>query len=529
MFGPNSAGKSSVLDAITDIKNLVRSIHSTGNPEWGERSKGFTDHDRFLKPKDGNPEEYEPGDKLLGVEVDTFDTPGTIGTIHDGEWAQGAVEAVLGLKERRVKILFNRPWSGRVNGFSITIDDKLMVDFSDDKERPGIFGKDAAHQMSPELNLSELEYVGILSVRCDPEIWTSDFTEFLTLLAEEFDASHDPVVNTFGWRDGDYIRFRLYSNTGPLLRISESINYQKIKGLQLGLLKLDQDSATLCIYLNEFIRQVHWGMLEHIRMNHVSGDRRRLSPSDTSITCDIDGSIWTGNASAPATLIQEYAIWLASNHPELRTQMVRKDDDHLKQDFVNKILSSRLLFSRPYEVFAEVMLHENRKIAGRLIDDGSDEYVSLTSQLLLRDRQGRPFTFDKVGSGISYILPILTSLWGSAFSWIEQPEIHLHPAAQCEVGDAIVRAFNLGHFSIIETHSEHVLLRILRRIRETSAGKVQDRELACQPEAVAVLYFDPQEDGSTQVHQLRVTRGGDFMDRWPAGFFEERSRELFDE
>jgi len=97
------------------------------------------------------------------------------------------------------------------------------------------------------------------------------------------------------------------------------------------------------------------------------------------------------------------------------------------------------------------------------------------------------------------------------------------------MGDVIVRAFNRGRFSIIETHSEHLLLRVLRRIRETSEGKVQDRELQCQPEAVAVLYFSPQQDGSAQVHQLRVTRGGDFMDRWPDGFFEERSRELFDE
>ena len=118
---------------------------------------------------------------------------------------------------------------------------------------------------------------------------------------------------------------------------------------------------------------------------------------------------------------------------------------------------------------------------------------------------------------------------GAERSWIEQPELHLHPAAQCELGDVVIRAFHRGRFSIIETHSEHMLLRVLKRIRMTSEGKALDPELKCLPEAVSVLYFDPLPDGSTAIRQLRISRGGDFMDRWPAGFFEERDRELFDE
>lgn len=159
----------------------------------------------------------------------------------------------------------------------------------------------------------------------------------------------------------------------------------------------------------------------------------------------------------------------------------------------------------------------------------SDPEVSMQATLYLQDEQGRALSFNQVGSGISYVLPVLTALWGAERSLIEQPELHLHPAAQCEMGDAVIRAFNRGRFSIIETHSEHLLLRILRRIRQTSEQKVEDQELKCPPEAVVVLYFAPMADGTTQVNRLRVTRGGDFMDRWPDGFFEERSRELFDE
>jgi predicted ATPase len=49
------------------------------------------------------------------------------------------------------------------------------------------------------------------------------------------------------------------------------------------------------------------------------------------------------------------------------------------------------------------------------------------------------------------------------------------------------------------------------------------------PTRISVLYFDPQQDGSTKVRKIRLTEDGEFIDRWPRGFFEERGRELFDE
>jgi predicted ATPase len=126
-------------------------------------------------------------------------------------------------------------------------------------------------------------------------------------------------------------------------------------------------------------------------------------------------------------------------------------------------------------------------------------------------------------------MPVLASLWHANMTWISQPELHLHPEAQCNMGDVLIRAFNRDRFSVTETHSEHLLLRMLRRIRQTSNGTCPDPELKCLPENVSVLYFEPTVDGCTRVRPLRVTRQGDFMDRWPSGFFEERGRELFDE
>jgi predicted ATPase len=74
-----------------------------------------------------------------------------------------------------------------------------------------------------------------------------------------------------------------------------------------------------------------------------------------------------------------------------------------------------------------------------------------------------------------------------------------------------------------------VLLRVLRRIRDTTQEKPIAPQLQLKPDEVSILYFEPQGDGTTKVHTIRVSRHGDFMDPWPRGFFEEREKDLFGE
>jgi hypothetical protein len=149
--------------------------------------------------------------------------------------------------------------------------------------------------------------------------------------------------------------------------------------------------------------------------------------------------------------------------------------------------------------------------------------------LKLKDAQNRCLSFTDVGSGLGYSLPVLTALWSESLSLIQQPELHLHPALQSGMADVFIDAAHEGHFAIIETHSEHLLLRILRRIRDTARNPfiLADQQLI--PSQVSVLYFDPQPDGATVVKRLRISSDGDFLDRWPRGFFNERDGDLFDE
>ncbi len=167
--------------------------------------------------------------------------------------------------------------------------------------------------------------------------------------------------------------------------------------------------------------------------------------------------------------------------------------------------------------------------AQKLVSFENDEPVGLIVQLSLVDQQGRRFSFSDVGSGVSCVIPVLVGIH-SLSTFFQQPELHLHPAMQCSLADVFVeRVQDKSVRHILETHSEYMLLRPLRRIRETHTGKLQATNLSLRPSDVAVLYFEPMNDGATRVTEIVVNEYGDFLTPWPRGFFDERASELFDE
>ena len=160
-------------------------------------------------------------------------------------------------------------------------------------------------------------------------------------------------------------------------------------------------------------------------------------------------------------------------------------------------------------------------------------------QLRLHDpRRNVWVALQDVGVGTSQCLPIILEAYGQSdkLILIEQPELHLHPALQAEMGDVFIESalgVNKNRF-LLETHSEHLILRILRRIRETTEDKMTDWPEALRntcpngirPEDVSVLYVEPGGDGA-RVIELPVDANGEFTCDWPGGFFEERMNELF--
>lgn len=123
-----------------------------------------------------------------------------------------------------------------------------------------------------------------------------------------------------------------------------------------------------------------------------------------------------------------------------------------------------------------------------------------------------------MGEGLSQMLPIVARvLMGRPGECllVEQPEIHLHPRAQADLADLFVDNVRRSKDKqyIVETHSEHLLLRVRRRVAE---GRIS-------PDKVAVLYVE-RLGKETAVRRLQLNGKGHFDD-WPEGFFEEGYRE----
>jgi len=124
-----------------------------------------------------------------------------------------------------------------------------------------------------------------------------------------------------------------------------------------------------------------------------------------------------------------------------------------------------------------------------------------------------------VGFGISQILPLVVQSLAARrqIITVEQPEVHIHPRLQADLGDLFATSIQEPRANqfLIETHSEHLALRMQRLVR---TGKLNAKD-------VSIVYVDRGENGST-VTPVRLHDNGDFLDEFPGGFFPERLREL---
>lgn len=156
----------------------------------------------------------------------------------------------------------------------------------------------------------------------------------------------------------------------------------------------------------------------------------------------------------------------------------------------------------------------------RPVAEGRKEY-----EVLVKTHAKAPeVKITDVGFGISQVLPALVQAFycpPHSTVWMEQPEIHLHPQVQAELADVFISATQAREGGkardvqlIVESHSEHFLNRLQRRVAE---GQVK-------PEDVAV-YFCRRAGSVTELEPLRLNMFGE-IENWPENFFGDEMADI---
>ena len=149
-------------------------------------------------------------------------------------------------------------------------------------------------------------------------------------------------------------------------------------------------------------------------------------------------------------------------------------------------------------------------------------------QIILTDTHSVKSNITDVGFGISQVLPIIMQICLSAekaknvktpmindIILIEQPELHLHPAAQACLAELFEMcvSYNPQAKLIIETHSEHLIskLQVL----------IADPDCSLDNNMVQLLYVDKNDDGSSYINNIGIKENGKFEKEWPEDFFDQ--------
>lgn len=290
--------------------------------------------------------------------------------------------------------------------------------------------------------------------------------------------------------------------------------------------------------LGELIHGISQAVEAELSQLQYLGPLRSYPPRHLAFSQHHDPNWYAGGGYAWDVVRRDASVrklvneWLSSPDRlqtpyELRIRHLLTIDD-LDQDYAAIIeeLEQRFTGDEPYDwdLFGEIYaaLEKIKQNEEKLTEVHEINLVDMRSNTIVSHRD--------VGIGVSQVLPVLVTSYASKnrIIAIEQPEIHLHPALQADLGDVFIQSAlsDSKNRFLIETHSEHLLLRVMRRMRETNNGNLPENIPPITPEDVCVLFVQPKGTSSA-VRHLELDEEGQLLDPWPGGFFEEGYRERF--
>ena len=272
-------------------------------------------------------------------------------------------------------------------------------------------------------------------------------------------------------------------------------------------------------------------LLKHV---HYLGPLRCYPPRHLTGMHDQDPNWFSGGGQAWEVLRREPEVLRAVNQWLTAPDRLAKGYELAVRDLADIQMVAPELQTGLEDALGKLRADPNASITEQvesvLKKLAASKSAGVLSEIILEDiRSKTEVSHRDIGQGISQVLPVLVSAYAleKQVVAIEQPEIHLHPALQAELGDVFIESA-LGERAnkfLIESHSEHLLLRVMRRMKETHSGTLPPGKLPVRPCDVAILYVEPIGTRSI-VREMPLNERGELVKDWPGGFFEEGLREV---
>jgi predicted ATPase len=426
LFGTNSSGKSSILQALLLLKQTAESFDRNQVLNFGNDVNSYIDLGTFhdiVHSKDAS--------KNIGFEI---------------EWGYNPVHSII----------------------------KRSSSFPDIQTNVGpieFFLKNLSLCTQIGLYEAELKVKSIVYKATSPNF-----------------ENEEPEYSEYELKTVDFSnnKYELASNSSKIRNIGHNDIYLKpVKnyGFPLELIGYYKDAYFLMDFANEYEKQ--------IAKIHYLGPLR-----------DKPKRVYTDIGSQPKELGTHGEATISALLASRKMPKISRGEEQHAQT-LEEIVAHWLKRLGLVESFRLKPLAENRREYEVLVKRYND-----STEVLLGE----------IGFGVSQILPVVVLCYyappGSTII-LEQPELHLHPAVQNELADFFIEVIKTRNIQlIVESHSEHLIDRLQRRIAEEVITKDE-----------TALYFCRAGEGRSEIEELQLNEYGE-INNWPEDFFGEPMGDL---